>query len=88
MLLGVEQSVEDGPRPCGLFVDAERSRLARPQSVEMLNSAGLWEPQTPERPVPLRDVLILTNGGRWLPAMQSADFMRPIGTGNPLQTAA
>ena len=38
--LGVERSVADGPRPCGLFVDAERSRLARPQSVEMLASHG------------------------------------------------
>ena len=46
--LGVERSVADGPRPCGLFVDAERSRLARPQSVEMLNSRGEWEPQAPE----------------------------------------
>ena len=46
--LGVERSVSDGPRPCGLFVDAERSRLARPQSVEMLNSRGEWEPLAPE----------------------------------------
>ncbi len=46
--LGVERSVADGPRPCGLFVDAERSRLARPQSVEMLNSRGEWEAQSPE----------------------------------------
>ena len=46
--LGVERSVADGPRPCGLCVDAERSRLARPQSVEMLNSRGEWEPQAPE----------------------------------------
>ncbi len=41
--LGVERSVADGARPCGLFVDAERTRLARPQSVEILNSRGEWE---------------------------------------------
>jgi hypothetical protein len=46
--LGVERSVADGPRPCGLFVDAERSRLAQPQSVEMLNSRQEWEPLAPE----------------------------------------
>ncbi len=41
--LGVERSVADGERPCGLFVDAERTRLARPQSVEIRNSRGEWE---------------------------------------------
>ena len=45
--LGVERSVADGPRPCGLWVDAERSRLARPQSIEMRNSRGEWEPLAP-----------------------------------------
>ena len=46
--LGVERSVPDGPRPCGLFVDAERARLAKPHSVEILNSRGEWEERTGE----------------------------------------
>ena len=46
--LGVERSVADGPRPCGLLVDAERARLAKPHSVEILNSRGEWEERTGE----------------------------------------
>ena len=43
--LGVERCLDDGPRPCGLWVDAERARLARPLSVEMRGSRGEWEPR-------------------------------------------
>ncbi|MGZ4965604.1 MAG: DEAD/DEAH box helicase [Chthoniobacterales bacterium] len=43
--LGVEHSLGVGPRPCGLMVDAERQRFVRRPVVEMLNSAGGWEPQ-------------------------------------------
>ena len=58
--LGVERSVADGPRPCGLFVDAERTRLARPQSVEILNSHGEWEERgTEERTVPLAELWVM-----------------------------
>ena len=51
--LGVERSVADGPRPCGLWVDAERARLAQPLSVEILASTGEWEPCGEEVRVPL-----------------------------------
>jgi superfamily II DNA/RNA helicase len=85
--LGVERSVADGPRPCGLFVDAERTRLAHPQSVEILNSAGEWEARGEERAVPLQELWIASNENadaapRWRPAMQSAEFMRAFGRGN------
>ncbi len=57
--LGVERSVADGPRPCGLFVDAERTRLARPQSVEILNSRGEWEERgSEERTVTLAELFV------------------------------
>ncbi len=56
--LGVERSVADGPRACGLFVDAERSRLARPQSVEMLASTGEWETAGEEISVPLAELWV------------------------------
>ena len=55
--LGVERSVADGPRPCGLFVDAERARLAKPHSVEILNSRGEWEERPAEETtIPLSDL--------------------------------
>ena len=97
VLLGAERSVADGPRPCGLMVDAERTRLARPQSVEMLNSRGEWEPRSEERPVPLAKLLVLDSiqgapsgadganeatGRRWIRATHSAAFMRGLGRGN------
>ena len=56
--LGVERSVADGPRPCGLFVDAERSRLAKPQSVEIFSSTGQWEPCGDEINVPLGELWV------------------------------
>ena len=59
--LGVEGSVADGPRPCGLFVDAERARLAKPHSVEILNSRGEWEERTGEEvSVPLAELWVKT----------------------------
>ncbi len=59
--LGVERSVADGGRPCGLFVDAERTRLARPQSVEILNSRGEWEERGgEERTVTLAELWVKT----------------------------
>ncbi len=81
VLLGAERSVADGPRPCGLLVDAERTRLARPQSVEVQDSRGEWEPKTAERSVPLAELLV-NAGQRWLPAMQSAAYMQALGRGN------
>lgn len=80
--LGVERSVADGPRPCGLWVDAERSRLARPQSVEIQNSAGEWEPSAESRPTPLRDLWVAQSPGQWKRALQSARFTSLFGRGN------
>jgi hypothetical protein len=88
VLLGAERSVADGPRPCGLMVDAERTRFARPQSVEMLNSQGAWEPRSEETPVPLAALFVAeapaapAGAQRWTPALRSAVFMRGIGRGN------
>jgi hypothetical protein len=79
--LGVERSVADGPRPCGLFVDAERTRLAQPQSVEILNSQDQWETRGEERFVPLAELKVKAGRG-WMPALQSTEFMRGVGRGN------
>ncbi len=60
--LGVERSVADGPRPCGLWVDAERARLAQPLSVEIFASGGDWEPCGEEVQVPLAELWICRAG--------------------------
>src|SRR5260370_34439124 len=41
--LGVEHSLETGPRPCGLWVTDERARFVRRGMIEMLNSREEWE---------------------------------------------
>ena len=56
--LGVERCLDDGPRPCGLWVDAERARLARPLSVEMQGSRGEWEPRPDPEAVGLGELWV------------------------------
>ena len=46
--LGAEHSLATGPKPCGLWVDAERARFVRRPIMEILNSAGEWEPKPPQ----------------------------------------
>ena len=45
--IGVEHSLATGPKPCGLWVDAERARFVRRPITEILNSAGDWELESP-----------------------------------------
>lgn len=80
--LGVERSLDDGPRPCGLWVDAERARLARPLSVEMLGSRGEWQERPDAADVPLTELHVSTASSHWLPALQSTEFMKNLGRGN------
>jgi len=47
--LGVEHSLETGPRPCGLWVTDERARFVRRGVTEMLNSRDEWEPRPPAK---------------------------------------
>jgi DEAD/DEAH box helicase/Helicase conserved C-terminal domain len=51
--LGVEHSLETGPRPCGFWVTDERARFVRRSVTEMLNSHGEWEPRPPAENVTL-----------------------------------
>ena len=62
--LGVERCLEDGPRPCGLWVDAERARLARPLSVEMRDSRGEWEPRPDPEAVGLGELWVAEPASR------------------------
>ena len=41
--IGAEHSLATGPRPCGLWVDAERARFVRRPVTEILNSKEEWE---------------------------------------------
>ncbi|MCP5524493.1 MAG: DEAD/DEAH box helicase [Verrucomicrobiales bacterium] len=54
--LGVEHSLSDPDRPCGLKTDAERARLVRRRIPQFLNSLGEWEDRPPERMVPAGEV--------------------------------
>ena len=59
--LGVEHSLETGPRPCGLWVTDERARFVRRGVTEMLNSGGEWEPKPPAESVTLGVALVREN---------------------------
>ena len=57
--LGIERAAQGLAHPCGLCVDAERARLARPNKEEVLNSYGEWEPLTGKpRQVPLGELWV------------------------------
>ncbi|MEZ5275732.1 MAG: DEAD/DEAH box helicase [Opitutaceae bacterium] len=79
-LLGMEHSVETGPMPCGLRIDAHRARHARPLVVEMLDSKGVWVERPEPEPVELRNVLRRV-GDRWRPALGDPTTLDGIGHG-------
>ena len=79
--LGAEHSLATGPRPCGLWVDAERARFIRRPITEMLNSAGEWEPKTETRNVSLGSLLVLEHE-RWVPALSLPRSLDGRGFGN------
>jgi hypothetical protein len=79
--LGAEHSLATGPRPCGLWVDAERARFVRRPITEMLNSAGEWEPKGETREVSLGDLLVQENA-RWVPALSLPRMLDGRGFGN------
>ena len=85
--LGVDHSLETGPMPCALSVDAERARFARRGVTEMLNSRGEWEPRPEPVSCTLGEVLV-RNADRWQPALQSVAGLDGIGFGNPVKLRA
>lgn len=64
IVLGVERSLADPGKPCGLEVDAERARLVRRRVREMRNSRGEWEPMPPTREVTVGEVVLPEWDGR------------------------
>ena len=66
--LGVEHSLETGPRPCGFWVTDERARFVRRGVTEMLNSRDEWEPTSPAKNATLGVALVREND-RWRRAL-------------------
>jgi superfamily II DNA/RNA helicase len=83
--LGVEHSLETGPRPCGLWVTDERARFVRRGVTEMLNSRDEWEPRPPAKTATLGIALVRENPESirgWRRALTLPRLLEGIGTGN------
>src|SRR5215472_6242269 len=79
--LGVEHSLETGPRPCGFWVTDERARFVRRGVTEMLNFCDEWEPRPPAQTVTL-GVAFVRESNRWRRALTLPRMLEGIGTGN------
>lgn len=79
--LGAEHALATGPRPCRLWVDAERARFVRRPVTEMLNSAGAWEPKPAPVDCSLGQLLVRENE-RWVRALTLPRLLDGRGLGN------
>ncbi|MBA2271826.1 MAG: DEAD/DEAH box helicase [Chthoniobacterales bacterium] len=79
--LGVEHTLGSGPRPCGLWVDAERARFVRRPITEILNSREEWEPKGRVTEVSLGELLVREHE-RWVPALTLPRMLDGRGFGN------
>lgn len=79
--LGVEHSLGTGPKPCGLWVDAERARFVRRPIVEILNSREEWEPRGEKIESSLGEAL-LREGERWVSALRLPKTLDRFRLGN------
>jgi hypothetical protein len=79
--LGVEHSLESGPRPCGLWVTDERARFFRRAMIEMLNSREEWEAKPAAESVTLGRAFVREND-RWRRALTVPLMLDGVGTGN------
>src|SRR6266704_80441 len=79
--LGVEHSLETGPRPCGLWVTDERARFVRRGMIEMLSSREEWEAKPASESVTLGRAFVREND-RWRRALTVARMLDGVGTGS------
>src|SRR5215212_7775549 len=79
--LGVEHSLESGPRPCGLWVTDERARFVRRGMIEMLNFLEEWEAKPTAESVTLGRAFVREND-RWRRALTVPRVLDGVGTGN------
>jgi hypothetical protein len=80
--LGAEHSLATGPKPCGLWVDAERARFVRRPIVEILNSREEWEPGAGESADVSLGELFVRENGRWCPALRLPKTLDRFPIGN------
>src|SRR3954451_1454767 len=79
--LGVEHSLETGPRRCGLWVTDERARFVRRGMIEMLNSREQWEAKPAAETVMLGRAFMREND-RWRRALTMPRMLDGVGMGN------
>jgi hypothetical protein len=79
--LGVEHSLETGPRPCELWVTDQRARFVRRGMIEMLNSREEWEAKPAAQSVTLGRAFVREND-RWRRALTVSRMIDGVGTGN------
>src|SRR5205814_4952582 len=79
--LGVERSLESGPRPCGFWVTDERARFVRRGMIEMLNLLEEWEAKPAAESVALGRAFVREND-RWRRALTVPRMLDGVGTGN------
>src|SRR5947207_13056917 len=79
--LGVEHSLETGPRPCGLWVTDDRARFVRRGMVEMLNSREQWEAKPAAENVMFGHAFVREND-RWRRALAVPRMLDGVGMGN------
>jgi len=79
--LGVEHSLESGPRPCGLWVTDERARFVRRGMIEMLNFLEEWEAKPAAESVMLGRAFVREND-RWRRALTMPRMLDGVGMGN------
>jgi hypothetical protein len=84
--IGCEHSLQTGPMPCGLHIDAERARFLRRGALEMWSSKSAWEPLPAQCTATVSDTWIHirtedAGPGRWVPAEGNAAFMQMLGKG-------
>ena len=79
--LGVEHSLESGPRPCGLWVTDERARFVRRGMIEMLNFREEWEAKSTAKSAMLGRAFVREHD-RWRRALTVPRTLDGVGMGN------
>jgi superfamily II DNA/RNA helicase len=80
--IGAEHSLSTGPKPCGLWVDAERARFVRRPITEILNSVGEWEPKPAEIGNVSLGQLFVRENDQWMAALSLPRMLDGRGFGN------
>ncbi len=80
--IGAEHSLSTGPRPCGLWVDAERARFVRRPITEILNFAGEWEPKPGSAQSVSLGQLFVRENDQWTAALTLPRMLDGRGFGN------